>query len=328
LSQETNKPSNPSSIQPSVSVVVPSYNHARFVADCLRSIFKQTHPPSELLVIDDGSKDESTQIINSVLRDCPFPCEFIARENRGLSATLNQALALAKGEYFAYLGSDDVWLDGFLVARTRLLEDRPAAILAYGHAYFIDDHNRVVDCTADWADYKDGDVREMLLQTIGPMSPTVLHRREAVLKYGWNESARLEDYELYLRLSLDGEFAFDPKVLSAWRQHGENTSRNQEMMLEEHLAALKLVAPGFGIGETDLESLLKAIRLSRAEDFLRVGDKKKAVELVVQNLEAADRSRLVPIVKRLLVPYSAISWWRKRKQAKANRKYGSLSDML
>jgi alpha-1,3-rhamnosyltransferase len=309
---------------PSVFVVVPSYNHAPFVADCLRSIFKQTLRPSKLLVIDDGSKDDSPNLIDSVLRDCPFPCELIARENRGLSATLNQALALADTEYFAYLGSDDVWLDEFLIARTALLKDRPAAVVAYGHSYFIDHENRVVDCTADWADYKDGDVREMLLQTIGPMSPTVLYRRGPLSKYGWNENARLEDYELYLRLSLDGEFAFDRRVFSAWRQHGENTSQDQEMMLEEHLAALKLVGPSFGIGENDLAALLKAIRLSRAEDFLRVGNKKKAIELVVQNMNAAERSRLLPIVKRLLVPYSAVVWWRKRKQSNASERYGKV----
>jgi alpha-1,3-rhamnosyltransferase len=319
---------NASADAPTVSVVVPSYNHAAFIETCLRSILKQSFQPSYLLVIDDGSNDGSPQIIESVLQNCPFACQFIARENRGLTATLNQALQQTESKYFAYLGSDDVWLEGFLSARIKQLESRPDAVLAYGHAYLIDEQNMVLDCTADWAHYKDGDAKEMLLETIAPMSPTVVYRRQALSRHGWNEKARLEDYELYLKLSLDGEFAFDPKVLAGWRQHGENTSRNQEMMLEEHLSALKLVAPDFGISEADLESLLKAIRFSRAEDFLRVGDKKKAVELVVQNLAAAERSRLVPIVKRLLVPYGAVSWWRRRKQAEAKRKYGSLSDLL
>jgi hypothetical protein len=249
----------------------------------------------------------------------------IARENRGLTATLNQALSILDDtEYFAYLGSDDVWLDTFLAARIEVLKNRSGAVLGYGHSYLIDEENKVVDCTAEWADYKDGDVRDMLLETIGPMSPTVLYRRDSLAKYGWNENARLEDYELYLRLSLDGEFAFDPRILSAWRQHGENTSRNQQMMLEEQIAALKVVAPGFGIGAQDLDRLLKAIRFSRAEDFLRVGDKRKAIELVVQNLNAVDRSRLMPIVKRLLIPYAAVSWWKRKKQSKASERYGSL----
>ncbi|HLM59831.1 MAG TPA: glycosyltransferase family A protein, partial [Pyrinomonadaceae bacterium] len=74
----------------SVSVLVPSYNHAPFIERTLRSIFKQTLAPKKLIVIDDGSKDESAAIIERVLEDCPFSAEFIRRENRGLSVTLNE----------------------------------------------------------------------------------------------------------------------------------------------------------------------------------------------------------------------------------------------
>jgi alpha-1,3-rhamnosyltransferase len=112
-----------------VSVVVPSYNHGKFVESCLRSIFAQTLRPAKLLVIDDGSTDDSTSIIESVLRDCPFACDMIARENRGLPATLNQALSLTDDHYFAYLGSDDMWLSDFLAARVKLLDSRPSAVL-------------------------------------------------------------------------------------------------------------------------------------------------------------------------------------------------------
>src|SRR5690348_2721533 len=87
----------------SVFVVVPSYNHAPFVTRCLRSIIGQTVQPKKLLVIDDGSNDGSPAIIEKVLNECSFECELIARENRGLTSTLNQALSLSDGEYFAYL---------------------------------------------------------------------------------------------------------------------------------------------------------------------------------------------------------------------------------
>ena len=76
-----------------VGVLVPSYNHARFVERCLRSIIAQTYPPTKLLVIDDGSTDGSPQIIARVLQDCPFPAELVVRPNRGLCATLNEGFA-------------------------------------------------------------------------------------------------------------------------------------------------------------------------------------------------------------------------------------------
>jgi alpha-1,3-rhamnosyltransferase len=95
---------------PDVSVLVPSYNHAKFIERTLRSIFAQTLPPKNLIVIDDGSKDESVEVIERVLKESPVESRLIARENRGLSATLNEGFALTDSEYFAYLGSDDVWL--------------------------------------------------------------------------------------------------------------------------------------------------------------------------------------------------------------------------
>src|SRR2546423_83206 len=125
-----------------VSVVVPSYNHARFVEKCLRSIFRQTLRPSELVVIDDGSSDDSPRVIERVLKDCPVACEFVVRPNRGLAATLNEGLACTRGPYFAYLGSDDLWLPEFLAARVAQLAARPRAVVAYGHAYSIDETDR------------------------------------------------------------------------------------------------------------------------------------------------------------------------------------------
>src|SRR6185369_9320882 len=237
---------------PVVYVVVPSFNHARFVEATLRSIFKQSLAPIQLLVIDDGSTDGSPAIIERVLDECPFPCELLVRENRGLCATLNEGFARSRGEYFAYLGSDDLWLPEFLSARVELLSSRPKAVLAYGHAFFIDEENRIVDSTAEWASYADGDARAMLLETTGPMSPTVLYRRQALEDERWREASRLEDYDLYLRLSAAGEFAFDPRVLSAWRRHDSNVSWDQRLMLEEQLRAQRDAALRFGFTEPQI----------------------------------------------------------------------------
>ena len=304
-----------------VSVVVPSYNHAPFVGDCLRSIIKQSQPPSELIVIDDGSTDDSPNTIAAVLSDCPFPTELIVRENRGLCATLNQGLAVTNGDYFAYLSSDDIWLADFLRARIELLERRSAAVLGYGHAYFIDKENNIIDSTADWADYADGDVRSMLLRAIGPMSPTVLYRRSALERVGWNEQSRLEDYELYLRLSSVGEFAFDPRPLSAWRWHDANASWNQTMMLQEHLSSLRQVAPELGLTSADLSKLERQISFRRAEDFLRVGDKKAATRLMVENFDATSPAILARLAARMLLPSRVEEIRRQRKQ---RRKTGLL----
>ena len=308
-----------------VSVVVPSYNHASFVKQTLRSIIRQTFTPAELLVIDDGSTDGSPKIIETVLHNCPFPCELVARKNRGLSATLNEGFQRTRGDYFAYLGSDDLWLPDFLRARVSLLESRPNAVLAYGHAYFIDGENHIVDCTADWAHYADGDVREMLLHTTAPMSPTVLYRRDALWQQCWNEESKLEDYDLYLRLSAAGPFAFDERVLSAWRRHSSNVSWDQTLMLEEQLRAQRLGALRFGLSDNEIEKLQRATKFSRAEDFLRVGQKGKALGLLMHNWRGVRSPReTAKILLRLLIPNSFMRGRERVRQRRARERYGTL----
>ena len=310
-----------------VSVVVPSYNHAPFVAAALRSVFRQTLRPAELLVIDDGSADDSPRVVGGLLKDCPFPCELIARENRGLCATLNEGLSKTRGEYFAYLGSDDLWLPGFLAARVRALEERASAVLAYGHAFLIDERGEVFDCTADWAEYADGDARAMLFErTTAPMSPTVLYRRAPLERHGWNERARLEDYELYLRLSAEGDFAFDPRVLSAWRRHGANTSRDFVWMIEARLEAQANVAGSLGLSAAELGRYQRALNFAGAEDLLRLGDKAWALRFLRRGLRGApSTAALARVALRLLAPHALTKWRRRRRAERAARRYGNVS---
>ncbi len=308
-----------------VSVVVPSWNHGNFIAATLRSIMKQTLRPQKLLVIDDGSTDNSPAIIEQVLNECSFPSELLARENRGLCATLNEGFERTDGDYFAYLGSDDLWLPDFLRARVNLLESRPAAVLAYGHAYFVDEQNAIVDCTADWADYADGDPRAMLLETTAPMSPTVLYRREALRQQRWNQASQLEDYDLYLKLSETGEFAFDPRVLSAWRRHGMNISWDQMMMLEEQLRAQRQAALRFGFSSEEVERLQTVTRFRRAEDFLRVGQKSQAWRLMTQNSKGmSSPTSTARMLLRLLIPNSFMRGRARIRQRRAHERYGNL----
>jgi glycosyltransferase involved in cell wall biosynthesis len=101
---------------PLVSVVMPSFNHARYVAAALRSVFEQSYRNVEIVVIDDGSSDASPSLIADALRDSPFPQRFVVRANRGAPATLNEGAALARGDYLQFLNSDD-WLAPSRIAR-------------------------------------------------------------------------------------------------------------------------------------------------------------------------------------------------------------------
>lgn len=309
---------------PDITVLVPSYNHAAFIERTLGSIFCQTMKPKLLIVIDDGSVDESVEIIERLLKDCPFEHRFIARENRGLCATLNEALSTADGEYFAYISSDDVWLPEFLESRSALLDNRPEAVLAYGHSFLIDEHDRIFDTTANWSDYTDGRALSMLLHPIIPASASVLYRRDVLEKFRWNESSILEDYELYLRLSNTGDFALDDKVLSAWRIHDRNTSSDFPRMVNEWLAAHERVANEIGLSESELVDIQKSVRFNCISSYIRYGHKATAARLLWENSGGGTVQTTVGLLLRLMTPARILKWRRNLIKERMIAKYGSL----
>ena len=307
-----------------ISVLVPSHNHARFIERTLRSIFAQAVGIKKLLVIDDGSTDGSPVVIENILEDCPFESELIVRENRGLCATLNEGLSKTDGEFFAYLGSDDLWLPSFLEDQVPLLQSRPNAVLAFCHAFVIDEDEMIIDRTDNWADFVDGNMLPCLLRGEIFSSPGVVYRRSAVERYGWNENSRLEDYELYLNLCGTGEFARNEKLLCAWRQHGSNTSDNFPEMLQEHIAAQDRVAGRLGIERTELDRIQSELKFKGVRDHLRGGYKKEAWRLFRENRSGRSVSETMKTYVRLMMPQPLFQWNRARKRRSAIARYGRL----
>ncbi|MFN6964720.1 MAG: glycosyltransferase [Pyrinomonadaceae bacterium] len=316
-----------SRIDSDVFAFVPSYNHAPFVEKCLRSIIDQSQRPKKLLVIDDGSRDGSPSIIERVLADCPFECELIVRENRGLSATLNQAFELADGcRYFAYLGSDDLWLRDFLRARTELLDSRPEAVLAYGHAYLIDESDRVVDCTREWSRYLDGDPLAGLLEGVVPVTSGVVFRRSALDGLRWNEAALLEDYEMYLRLAARGPFAAADDTLACWRKHSYNTSSEFGRMFDEWIAAQERVAAEIGLSQAELGAAKGRLSFLAATMFLRDGDKTRAFASLKRGWRSArSAGEMLDVAARFFVPSALLRRLQTRRYERRSSKYQKIA---
>ena len=123
--------------RPRVSVVVPSFNHAEYVESALESVFRQTYPAAELVVIDDGSSDGSADRIRAALAHSPCPVRFIARRNRGAATTINEAVRLSSGEYVNVLNSDDRFAESRLETMIDAVA-RTGALWGFSRVSFID----------------------------------------------------------------------------------------------------------------------------------------------------------------------------------------------
>jgi alpha-1,3-rhamnosyltransferase len=287
-----------------VSVVIPSFNHAAYVEACLRSVFNQSLPPDQLLVIDDGSEDDSVRIIEKLLNTCPFPAELISRPRKGLSATLNEGLRRTSGEFFAYIGSDDIWHPDRLKLGVEALRANPDAVLSYGECLFIDDQGRVISYSRRrWPHSPDVSLEDLFRFRSLPLTPTITYRRAAAEQVGWNESSFLEDYESDLMLRSLGPFVFVPHVLGSWRQHAAQVSKQLQPAMEEALATQRRVASRLGIPDRELARYQASVRFFYGEQFLRTGQWRRGVALTMQNFSAAPSpSALVDRALRIAIP--------------------------
>ena len=239
---------------PLMSVAVPAYNHAPYLHACLESVRAQTYPELELVLVDDGSTDDTLAIAEQFAREHPDRfrrIEIIRQENRGVSAASNRAIAACRGEWVHLLGSDDLLYPGKVGTQWQAIQawDDPRLALVYADADFIDETGRVISSTLANrpAPGPDAQAYLWLVRANRIPNPTVALRREAFLAAGgFDEQLRLEDLECWLRLSARYSLARVPERLAAYRRHGGNASRRQLMMFEATWISLAKFAEQHG----------------------------------------------------------------------------------
>lgn len=117
------------------SVIIPLYNKAPYVAKAIRSVVEQSYKDYELIVVDDGSKDDSAEIASEAIEGCAN-CRLIKQENAGVSMARNNGVAVSQGLYLCFLDADDWWEPAFLEEMSKLIAEFPEAGI-YGTNYTI-----------------------------------------------------------------------------------------------------------------------------------------------------------------------------------------------
>lgn len=218
---------------PLVSVIIASYNHAPYIAASIESVLAQTYPRIELLVIDDGSKDDSVERIRHLQARYGF--DFRSQTNQGLARTLNAAIARARGELVVPFGSDDIMLPHRIALQVAYLEGRPEVGICAGNIERIDAAGQPLAKRNRERPFRRLTFDDIFLGRVaGAPAPTLMFRREALERVGgFDPEIRLEDLLIELKIARAG-YPIDvlPDVLAQYRVHGANTYKNYRFMVD------------------------------------------------------------------------------------------------
>lgn len=214
---------------PLVSVILPTYNRLPYLREAVASVFAQTYPHWELIVVDDGSADGTHQYVAAIPDD---RVTLKAEAHEGNPARLrNVGIACARGEYVAFLDSDDLWFPEKLRVQVGYLRARPACRWGYSALVRIDGEGRPLGShgLAPWRPYEGWILPQLLTLDALVSTPTVMAQRTLLEEAcGFDETfVYCADYELWLRLAMRSQTCAVRKPLSCVRNHPNNHSRDR-----------------------------------------------------------------------------------------------------
>ena len=225
--------------RPLVTVVIPSYNHERYIRQSIESVVNQTYGNIQLIVIDDGSSDRSPEIIRGMAEEFSF--EYIKQKNIGLPKTLNKAIALAKGKYFVSFGSDDIMFLDRIEKQVVFMEAHPEFKITSGNVIFVNEEGEeaVVQKPRATRILEFDDIflnRQPGIQAAGAMV-----ERELFSVHGeYDPDIPLEDIYMWLKLLSLGHRAYILEDnLAYYRKHSRNTYKNIPYMLDAVLKTIE-----------------------------------------------------------------------------------------
>jgi glycosyltransferase involved in cell wall biosynthesis len=206
---------------PKISVIMPTYNRARYIAEAIRSVQNQTLREWEMIVIDDGSNDDTEKIVREIAAADPRISYFKNEKNLGIAKTRNRGVGLAKADYVAMLDSDDYWVKEDKLARQLEAFEKNMKLGIVGvNACFIDENGKVVGKRTNFPS-NDTDIRQTELYRNILMQSGLLIKKSAILKAGGYDSSFsvFDDHDLWLKIGIDHGFMILPSVDLSYRVH-------------------------------------------------------------------------------------------------------------
>lgn len=217
---------------PVVSVIIPCYNHGRYLSEAIQSVLNQTYKWIEIIVVDDGSTDNTKHVAES------FPnVKYVYQENQGLSAARNSGIVNSVGAYLVFLDADDLLVEDALAYNLNHLIGNENLAFAAGGYLLETSEGKKIEKTKD--PIYQNNYLEFLKKNYIEMHATVMYRRWVFDDFKYDTSLKAcEDYDLYLKISRKYPVYYHSKILAIYRMHGANMSGNSELMLNSVLKVL------------------------------------------------------------------------------------------
>lgn len=219
-----------STSKPVVSVITPTFNRAAFLPQAIESVLGQTFADLELLIIDDGSTDNTRQLVEGYAQDKRI--RYFYQENQGQSIARNRGLQEARGEFVCFLDSDNAWMPDKLEKSVSVMQGQKAIDVLYGDFIEIDEQG--VELGANKMKRHSGRITpELLKDNFVSMNTTMTRRACFEDMGGFDTNDRLaEDYGLWLRLSTRYRFFYLPAILGYYRIMQDQISTHKELRLK------------------------------------------------------------------------------------------------
>jgi glycosyltransferase involved in cell wall biosynthesis len=223
---------NPENSVPKVSVVIPAYNAMKYLAETMDSVFNQTYQDFEVLIVDDGSVDDTFNWVSQLSQKEP-KVKLISQTNQGVQKARNKGIREARGEYIAFLDADDLWEPTKLRKQVDSLDSNSAAGLCYTWTALADKQGKATGRVIK--SHFEGNVWQQLTEfNFVCCGSTPLIRRSCFDTIGLfaEDLPFSEDWDLWLRIALKYPFAVVKEPLIRYRQHEAGISKNCQSMLE------------------------------------------------------------------------------------------------
>lgn len=262
-------------MSPLVSICIPLYNHQNFIRQLLDSIVEDSYENKEIILINDGSLDDSDNIVQKWMSENEnVKIYYKNRENKGLNSTVNELIDISSGKYILILASDDYLINNTIAQRVDVLEKNPTKLMLISDCIVVDDDNNLVYESASFEMHNgikdnyftDHGLKNEILYNWATVGPSYLYNKKIFSVIGRQDpNIYLGDWDRAVRAVSKNLILFYDKKVAAYRLHDNNTIKNNNaaiMFSESSIKTIEKYSHNFGISDR-IRLWNKARRLKR-----------------------------------------------------------------